>query len=644
MKLLLAFLSFCWICGQIVAQNATSISKKSTALYRQALQLSQEGNSLKSVQLLKDILSIDSTFYMAWFALADLSHEAAKPEDEIGYLRKGLSLAGDSYPAGYKFLAEVSFKLGKYPEALSGMNHFAFLKQPLNAEESLLRASCQFAVDAVAHPMSFLPVNAGDSINTHADEYWPSLNAEANELVFTRLQTTGEQGEKLKNPQEDFYIAHLTDSHWNRATALGPPVNSNENEGAQTISADGRWLVFTGCGRADGFGSCDLYLSAFKNGQWSEPINLGEGVNSGSWESQPSISADGQWLYFVSNRKGGKGKMDLWRAQNGGISQQGIPQFGMAVNLSELNTPENDFSPSLHADGTTLYFASEGWPGMGGSDLYVAHLTGNHFSEPVNLGYPLNTSRNETGLFVEVSGEKAWFSSDQNSDHGRDIFWFELPEKLKPKPVSYLKGTIIDAKTGARVSSQLVLTDLLSGKTIQQILPQENEGSFLVCLPAGVDYGLSFSARGYLFASEHIPLLAGFSKDHPRELEVKLTPIEVGASTHLKNIFFATDSWQLKEESRTQLDEMKQFLTLHPNLVMEVIGHTDHVGTERYNLELSEKRAKAVAEALKAMKIAPYQIRFKGVGYAFPIGDNETEEGRGLNRRTEFVVKEILPE
>ncbi|MCX6220562.1 MAG: OmpA family protein [Bacteroidia bacterium] len=644
MRLLSFFVSFFMLSVAIHAQNTSAILKRTNSLYDEALSLSKQGNSLKASQLLREILKVDSTYYMAHFALADLAHEAGKPEEEILDLSKGLALSGDAYPAGFKFLAELLYKKGEYVEALSRMEHFALLKRSLNPEERLLLASCRFSVEAVKHPVAFRPTDPGDSINTSAEEYWPSLNAEANGLVFTRLETRDKYGLKIFKPQEDFYLSKHDSSGWSKAVPLGYPINTDENEGAQTLSADGRLLIFTGCGRPDGIGSCDLYISINKNGKWTIPLNMGEPVNSGAWESQPSLSADGETLLFVSSRKAGKGKKDIWKAEKIGVSPDGIPQFGNVSNVAELNTAGNDISPFLHADGKTLFFASDGRPGLGGTDLYLTRMVDGKYSVPVNLGYPINTNRNEEGLVVEISGEKAWFTSDRNPAKGRDILFFTLHDSLRPDPVSYLKGEVTDAKTGKKIVAEIVLTNLLTNKIVCKITDAENDGTFLVCLPSGQNYGLSISRKGYLFSSENIPLLSGFTKDRPRELKVRLQPIVSGASTTLKNIFFETNSWVLQAASQSQLDEMAQFMKMNPSVSMEVVGHTDKVGTEAYNLSLSQKRAEAVVGELKKRNIEPFRLTGRGVEFSVPVGDNSTEEGRSANRRTEFMVKEIVRE
>ncbi|MEI7422155.1 MAG: OmpA family protein [Prolixibacteraceae bacterium] len=645
MKLLYSLVLILVLPIGMYAQKTTSSEKKTEALYQEALTLSKQGNSQKSIARLQEALKLDPSFSPALFALADLSHEAEKLDDELGYLLKGLAISRDSYPSGYKFLAQIYFKKGEYSDALKGMEHFVALKKTLNQEEQLLLESCRFSVFALSHPLSFQPVDAGTSINTDAEEYWPSLNAEGNELIFTRLLTKDSNGLKIKNPQEDFYVSRKdTSGHWEKAVPIGPPINSEENEGAQTLSADGRVLIFTGCGRTDGLGSCDLYISVQLNGSWTIPVNMGEPVNSGAWESQPSLSADGRILYFVSNRKGGKGKMDIWRAVKTSISPEGVPLYGNVTNMTEINTSGNDHSPFIHPDGKTLYFATDDRPGLGSSDIFVTRLKEDRWSEPENLGYPINTNRNEEGLVVEISGEKAWYSTDRNTGNGRDIFYFTLPASLRPDPVSYLKGVVTDASTGLKIGSDIVLSDLKTNKQVINFMETENQGEFLICLPAGKNYGLSVTHKGYLFYSENISLDQGFSKLSPKEDSIRLQPIVQGAFTTLKNIFFETNSWKLEPESTTQLDEMVQFMLLNPEVVMEVTGHTDHVGTEAYNLELSRNRAETVVAELKKRNVSAWRLRSKGMGFSIPVGDNNTEEGRSANRRTEFKVLQVKSE
>lgn len=623
-----------------IAQNNQSLNKKVESLYNDAKTNAQAGEKIKAIALLNQVLKNDPQYFMAYFGLADIYHETKNHKFEKEALINGLNVSSDRFPKGYKFLAELLFAEGAYAEALKNMERFNHLKNPLTIEENCLLESCRFASEAVESPVPFHPENAGDAINTNEDEYWPSLNGEANALVFTRLITQDEEGRKIAYPQEDFFVSRCDSSGWQKAIPLGPPVNTGENEGAQCISADGRLLFFTGCGRSDGLGSCDIYMSVRQKGKWSEPVNLGNRVNSGLWESQPSISADGRLLYFTSNRSGGKGMMDIWRAEKLGVSPEGFPVYGKVINMESINTSGNELSPFIHADGKTLYFASDFWPGMGGKDLFFVSIDSTKTSLPNNMGYPVNTSANEEGLVVEVSGERAWYTANNNGFGGRDIFTFLLPEEAKPQQVSWVKGTVTNRKTGQLIFPEIVLNDLVNNRLAQHLYPFENEGEFLFCLPSGHNYGLNILKEGYLFYSENFNLLEANSRHQPLKLTITLDPIETGKTTILKNIFFETDSFSLKPESKGQLKEIVDFIKTNPGLVIEIGGHTDNQGSENYNQMLSAKRADTVVKSLIDLGVSPTRLRSKGYGFSIPVADNSTDEGRAKNRRTELRILE----
>ena len=621
-----------------IAQQTGPLGKKADALYNEAKIQAVAGDRSKAVGLLNQIIRSYPEYYMAYFGLADIYHGTNQQIPEKEALIKGLEIAADRFPRGYKFLAEILYKEAEYDEALKIVEHFNILKKPLTPDENQLLQSCRFAAVAIKSPVPFLPENAGPSINTTAEEYWPSLNGESNALIFTRLIRKDTVGKKIFMPQEDFYLSRIDSNGWQKARPLGPPINTDDNEGAQCISPDGRLLFFTGCNREDGLGSCDIYMSVKQNGIWSNPVNLGSPVNSASWESQPSISADGRWLYFTSNRKGGKGNMDIWRAEQTGVTQNGFPVYAKVINMEMLNTTGNDNSPFIHADGKTLYFASDYWPGMGGKDLFVVQVDSAKIDIPRNLGYPINTSKNEEGLVVEVSGKKAWFASNQSGFGGRDIFKFSLPEQDMPQQVSWVKGIVSDKITGRTLLAEIGLNDLVTNKSVQHLYPFENDGGFLFCLPSGHNYGLSIEKEGYLFHSENFNLLAENNRQQPLSLNIKLEPIAIGISTILKNIFFETDSFRLKSESKEQLREIVVFMQKNSKLVIEIGGHTDNKGSESYNFNLSAKRADAVVKYLTDNGIASSRLKSKGYGFSNPIADNLTDDGKARNRRTEFKI------
>jgi Tol biopolymer transport system component len=244
----------------------------------------------------------------------------------------------------------------------------------------------------------------GGNINTKDDEYWPSITADGLTLMFTRQPRLAENKEVFETVQEDFYISYYQNNLWQKAVNAGAPLNTNQNEGAQTLSSNGKYMFFTACNRPGGMGSCDIYFSAFNEGKWTEPFNIGPPENTKYWESQPSVSADGKLLIFSSNRPGGVGGKDLWLSK---LNEQNL--WSIPVNLgTTINTVGDEMSPFIHFDGKTLYFSSDGRVGMGGFDLFMTTMKDDStWTEPINLGYPINTYNDEMGLIIESNGKKS---------------------------------------------------------------------------------------------------------------------------------------------------------------------------------------------------------------------------------------------
>ncbi|MGZ3820401.1 MAG: OmpA family protein, partial [Mucilaginibacter sp.] len=462
-------------------------------------------------------------------------------------------------------------------------------------------------------------------INTADDEYFPAITADENTLIFTR---------KINN-NEDFYKSIKVDGKWQTATFLSDRINTARfNEGAQSLSQDGKVLFFTGCNRPDGLGRCDIYVSQKKGNDWGKPFDLSPPVNTPGWESQPSISADGRTLYFVSNRKGGYGGYDIWKST---LTEKG---WSEPENLGpNINTSMDEQSPFIHPDDSTLYFCSDGWPGMGGKDLFVSRLgKDGKWQKPENLGYPINSSGDENGLTLTANGNYAFFSSNKLSGQGGfDIYTFELPENLRPHRVTYVKGIVLDAVTKQPLESAVEIVDLAKNIPVYQDYSSPEQGDFLATLTTGKDYGLNISRDGYLFYSANFSL-AGHEDKNPFDITALLQPIEVGNKVILKNIFFDTNKFDIKTESKPELQKLINFLTLNRNVHIEVSGHTDNVGSDQFNQTLSENRAKAVYQYLVANGVDASRLVFKGYGETQPIASNDNDEGRSRNRRTEFKI------
>ncbi|MDP6909861.1 MAG: OmpA family protein, partial [Flavobacteriales bacterium] len=341
-------------------------------------------------------------------------------------------------------------------------------------------------------------------------------------------------------------------------------------------------------------------------------------------------------LYFASNRADGEGGTDIWITHLAPNGEWTLPR-----NLGEtINTPHAEETPFIHPDGKTLYFTSDGHVGLGQKDIFVTRKDADgNWSSPINLGYPINTWKDEMGLFVSASGETAYFSSDREGGFGKlDLYSFQLYEKVRPEKVTYVKGRIKDKVFGKPISARLQLIDLATSEVIVESASDKITGNFLVTLPVNHDYALNVSKDGFLFYSEHFSLSQNENENRPYTLNVDLQPIKFGEKVVLKNIFFETASYSLLPESKVELDKLVGFLDNNPSINIEIGGHTDNIGKPEDNQSLSENRAKTVREYLIAHGIDADRTEHHGYGESQPIDTNDTSTGRANNRRTEFKV------
>ncbi len=588
---------------------------------------------------LKTAIKLDPGFLEAYLLLADALKATDEKTEALEVYQKVIQINSTKYPEVFFFSGLLYFETQEYPMAMRRLNHYiqnATDSTARHAVAQYFKACAKFAREAVKHPVPFSPQNMGSGINTKNDEYINAIGADGLSLYFT-----GRQNRADGRPDgDDFYLSKRTNMEeaWGEATKLGPPINTPGDEGALTISPDGRYLLFAGCHWPDGFGSCDIYVSKIEGEKAGTPHNLGINVNTAAWESQPSLSSDGRTLYFSSTRSGGRGKSDLWKSY---LLDDG--QWSKPENLGTIiNTSGSEMAPFIHPDGQTLYFSSDRHIGMGGIDLYMSKLdsTG-QWSKPLNLGYPLNTPENEINIVVNAAGDKAYLSADKFGGYGGfDIFEFDLPGEIRPIASTYMKGKISDAKTGQALEAYFSLIDLDSEKEVVRSFSDPHSGEFLVCIPANREYALNVSKENYLFYSENIMLTGVQEKLEPFRVNILLQPIEVGNIMVLRNIFFDTGKYDLKNQSVVELKKLLYLLNENPEIDIEIRGYTDNIGSEDFNIQLSQNRARAVFDYLIANGINRQRLQYKGYGFSDPLADNETEEGRQENRRTEIKILE----
>ncbi len=619
------------------SQAFHSSSNKAIKAYNEGVSLYDYFDYKNAETNFKIAIATDSGFYEAYMVLGELMLKQMRNKEAVLYYNHAVRIDSMYYPPLFFYLAEAEFRTGDYINAL--IHYRIYLLQNKISEKNRTLAlkkviNCEYAINAMKSPVPFNPVSVGSSINSPDDEYWPSITADGQTLMFTRQNKASGSAIGSRIEQEDFYVSHLSDNGWTMAINAGAPLNTINNEGAQTISSGGNYMYFTACDRPGGSGSCDLYFSAFDNGKWSVPVNVGSPVNTHYWESQPSISADGRMLFFSSSRPGGIGGKDIWYSVLKENNKWDVP-----VNLgTTVNTPGDEMSPFFHFDGKTLYFSSDGRPGMGGFDIYFSRMNvDSSWTVPKNLGYPINTFNDEMGLVIEANGQYAYFSSKHDNITGKDIYYFALDESLRPDPVSYLKGKVYDKETGRMLKANYELINLSIGKTTVKSI-SDSEGNFLVCLPSGYNYGLNVSKTGYLFYSENFVFEGVHTVMEPFIKKIILSPVKVGEKIHLSNVFYDIDSWELKKESFPELNSLVDLLTVNSDIKVEIGGYTDSTGSKEHNLILSQKRALSVVEYLIKKGITSTRLKYKGYGNQSPVGDNITFEGRKINRRTEVKI------
>lgn len=608
-------------------------NKRTEKLFEAAKNLYVENNFSKAIDVCNQILKIDSNNVDTHLLMAEIYHELDSTKAEIKHLTKARKT--NYHPLVDFRLGEAFYKMGLYSEAMNFYNEYKVLKNIPEKRQYLLAckiASCEFAIQSIQNPVDFEPQNMGDQINSENDEYWPTPTLDGKRLVFTRL--IKDEG---KRPQEDFFMAELDSIEWEVEAMEG--VNTSGNEGAQTLSADARMMFFTACNRQDGLGSCDIYFSRFINGRWSEPKNAGQPLNTASWESQPSFSSDSRYLYFSSDRPDGKGEKDIWRIGFHGFDEAGNPVWAKPENLAVINTTGNEISPFIHANNRNFYFASDTQIGMGGYDLFSALIDEKgEISEMKNMGYPINTYKDDMGMTINSIGDTAYFSSAREADRGLDIFSFNLTRGMRPQPVTYVKATVRNKNTHEPIAADIELVNLNSRFEQATLQQADDKGEVMLALPLRRNYAFNVSEDGFMFYSRSVQLEDENTLTDPIILDIELEPIEVGALMELHNIYFETDSFAILPTSASELQNLVAFLKNNNRLKVEIQGHTDSSGNPQSNLELSKRRAGSVVDYLVQNGISLNRLSSEGYGDTLPIAGNDTAEGKQLNRRTTIKI------
>lgn len=547
---------------------------------------------------------------------------------------------GRAYQFGMEFDKAIEFfttykdKLAKKPGARDKYSV---------AVESVDRSifECQNGKEFVANPKNFSIINLGIEINSEWDDFAPVLNEAEDEIVFTSRRREGNLNENVdedNKPFEDIFIATKVGGTWTVAKNIGKPINTASHDSNLAISADGKMLLIcSDKGNGDIF-----YCERQPDNSWGPPKSLPGDINSDYEEKSATLSKDQKTIYFSSNRPGGFGGIDIYKA-----TKDAKGNWGTIKNLGpNINTEENDDAPFIDYDDKTLYFSSLAHKGMGGYDIFksVVDAKGT-WSKPENLGYPINTPDNDIFYVHTKDGRRAYYSSVREDAFGyEDIYAITIPENNEepvatPKrkiPLRYVVR-IVDPGTKKVLSAKVKLQGVADNVVVGTSSPMTGVYEFKVS--DAKDYKLSIEAEGFMFVNETISLEGSSEQEKIVMRTIELKKLEVGMVTVLRNIYFEFNKATFKQESNSELNKLERMLQQNTAIQVEIGGHTDIVGTKAYNKILSQKRAEAVKDYLTKKGIDSRRVTAVGYGSSKPLASNDDEaEGREFNRRVEFKV------
>lgn len=534
---------------------------------------------------------------------------------------------------------------------MEALDHFSAYREVTDntfaADQHIMQ--CAIGIEYINNPKDVKISNLRE-LNSDNQDYAPLVTADGNALIFTsrREGSTGGEMAYDNNFYEDIYIAHRKDKQWLAPEKINGQVNTNYHECGAAISPDGTQL-FIYMDEGDG----DFYVSTFDGKSWGEPKPVG-GVNSPYRELSISMNGEGNKLYFSSNRPGGYGGFDIYVS-----TLDDFGRWGKPINLGpKINTVGDEDAPFIHADGETLYFSSTGHLGMGGFDIFKSKYLREKWTTPINLAYPINTAQDDNYFVIAKNNEYGYYATAREDGLGGNDVYAILMDKRdfiqekKDAPLmtlakkkdkeTFLVGKISNIESGESLEAEIILSDNEKNIVMTRTFSDPETGTFRISIPEGTNLGLTVERDGYLFYSQNLKS-SELKPFQDNRIDITLQESKVGTIGILKNIFFDTNKSNIRKESLVELNQIYALLKAQPNIVIQINGHTDNVGDDAYNQDLSERRARAVADYLLNFGLSADRITAKGFGETKPIASNDYEEGgRAQNRRTEIEIIKIL--
>lgn len=625
----------------VFAQNECeqSVSNDAKKYYKKAEDAARNWQYGKAYSYLEKALSEKVDYAKALFLYGQLKMEKEDFVHAQDLLIKGISVCPMYSEEMYWLIASMAFEEGNHERAAQYYESYLRFFGIDEEKKALAQErwdDARFLIEMYAMPVPYDPQPV-PGISTEDDEYLPILSPDNDIAFFTRRRVKQEVGMLRPETVEEFVISSIKGGAFNLGEIMPHPFNLHDNEGGASLTIDNNELFITICDPVNGYNNCDIYYTARKDSFWTPLKRLLYPVNkSDTWESQPTISSDGNTLLFTSIRPGGKGGADIYsvsRTENG--------SWGDLQPLS-INTPGDEKSPFLHPDNQTLYFSSNGHRGIGGLDIfYVKKDTVGNWGEPQNIGYPINSEADDLGLFVSTDGKTAYFSSNKlEGVGGWDLYHFPLYKEARPERVLFLKGDVLDEFGDPLIASSVEVKSM-KGNGTHEVEVDVETGRYVAAIVLDKDEDVMVSVKDdfYAFNSQYVAA-SDESFESPGQLDFDMKEMREGEAFRINNIYFETDSFSLNQQAKHVLSSFADFLQNRTSVKVAIHGHTDSAGDDAANLFLSTQRAKSVHDYLIASGVASARLSYEGFGAQKPLKSNKNEEGRAHNRRTEFYILE----
>jgi outer membrane protein OmpA-like peptidoglycan-associated protein len=630
-------------------------SKKVQKLWEQAL---NERKPSVRRELYKEILDSEEDHHGAVFAKAyeQLSKAEKDPMSRgiaFGYkpMKQVADLCENYHMYPYYYMGLISMQNKEFKEAEGHFKKFLTIEfddprwYPKDYEEKYLQVEgwipqCAYYDSLYSNPVPFTPTVV-KGISSRSNEYLGIISPDNEVALYIRRHFVKGKNDLTSKEIEEFTRSKRTaDGHFDEGKAMPRPFNVTENVGSATLTVDNKRMFLTICNdNADGYKNCDVFYSDWSYHGWSEPINVGPGINGkNSFEGQPTVTPDGKTLYFVSIREDEIGDIDNMDLYVSHKQEDGV--WGASTNLgTTINTKGNEKSPFIHEDSHTLYFSSDGHEGIGNFDIYFVRQDSTHnWTKPKNIGFPINTEGADVGFFVAVDGKTAFISSEDREDGvgGWDLFSFPLYKEARPEKVLFLKGKLKD-ENNKRITDATIEFKNMDTKEVTQVDVDSLTGDYVAVMNFTSDMVMTVKKKDAAFTSRYLSIKDSTLNDI-KKVDVEVKQVKVGEAYKLHDILYGSDRFHLNQESISMMGEFAIYLKANPNMKVAIHGHTDNVGSPTDNMTLSQDRAKAVEDILVKEGISTSRLSHKGFGETKPTKSNSSAEGRAANRRTEFVI------